>query len=532
LKSKVRSVSEALDLIKDGDKLAISAVGVVGYPEYLNVKLEERFLQTGHPAGLTVYAAGGHGMPAVHAHDARFAHAGFLKRHVCTHSKVIPELRDMIENNELEGYILPQGVMNQLYRAIAARQPGILSKIGIGTYIDPRQEGGKMNAVSKEDIVRVMELDGEEWLFYKSFPVTLIRGTYADEKGNVTIDREALKLEMLECAMAAKASGGKVIAQVERVVENFSLKAKDVVVPGQLVDAVVVSEQPELYHKQTGSPVYNPFLSGEARSPAASVAPPAAETLGPDDIMCRRAAFELFPDAVVNLGVGAGGGTGMVAAAEGISEKLNFTLELGVFGGTPVPPPAFGVSVNPESFVSPSAMFDFYHGGNLDLAVLGAAEVDKEGNVNASRYAGHRNGQGGFIDISSAAKKVIFCTTLRTKGLETEIGDGKLQIRQEGKIAKFVDKVAQVTFNGALAAEAGQEVYYITERAVFKREKEGIVLTEIAPGIDLQKDVLDQMEFRPLVSENLKLMDKRIFRPGGMGCFGTDESAGLLEVAM
>jgi propionate CoA-transferase len=518
MKSKIMSVSQALDMIKDGDTLAISAVGSIGYPDFVAAKLEERFIEQKSPGKLTLYSAGGHGSFHSHSNDGRFAHPGFLKRHVCTHPKVIPELRDMIENNELEGYVMPQGVLNQLYRCSAARQPGLLTKIGVGTYVDPRQEGGKMNSITKEDLVRVMEIDGEEWLFYKSAPihVALIRGTYADENGNVTIEREPLKLEMLAVALAAKASGGKVIAQVERAVEKYSLKAKDVVVPGQLVDAVVVTEQPEIYHKQSGSPLYNPYISGEARCPAAEVAPPASE-LNTDDIMCRRAAFELFPGAIVNLGVGVGAGTGMAAAAEGMGGELNFTLELGVFGGTPLAPPNFGVSLNPESYISPPEMFDFYHGGNLDVAVLGAAEVDKEGNVNVSRFAGHPNGHGGFIDISQMAKKVIFCTNLRTKGFEGEVAGGKLHVVKEGQLPKFVEKVDQITFNGRVAWEAGHEIYYITERAVFQRMKDGVTLVEIAPGVDLEKDILRQMGFRPRVSENLKVMDARIFRPGKMG---------------
>jgi propionate CoA-transferase len=522
VKSKVTDISGALDLIRDGDFVAVTAAGGVGYPEYVVMKLEERFVERKSPGGLTLYSAGGHGDPkGVHCWDSRFAHPGFLKRHVCTHPKVVPELRAMIENNEFEAYALPQGVFNQLYRCVAAGQPGLLTRIGMGTYIDPRQDGGKLNESTKEDMVSLIEIEGKEWLFFKSFPVTvaLIRGTYADEKGNVTIDHEALKLEMLEAAMAAKAAGGKVIVQVEGVVRNGTLKAKDVVVPGELVDAVVVTEDPEQCHRQSADPGYNPYLSGEARGLAAAAASP-KPLVSVDDVMCRRAVFELFPGAIVNLGVGVGAGTGVAAAIEGVADKLNFTLELGVFGGMPLPPPNFGVSMNPESFVSPSSMFDFYHGGNLDITVLGAAEVDRGGNVNVSKFAGHPNGQGGFIDISQTAKKVIFCTTLRTKGFEAEVSDGKLHIQKEGQIPKFVDKAEQITFNGAVAYEAGHDVYYITERAVFKIEKEGLVLLEIAPGVDLEKDVLRQMGFAPAVSPNLKTMDERIFRPGKMGCFG------------
>ena len=519
MKSKVRSVDEALDMIKDGEKIAISAVGIVGYPEYLTMKLEERFLQTGHPSGLTLYSAGGHGFighPGTC--DERFAHPGFLSRHICTHLMPVPKLRELIVKNEIEAYALPQGVMNQLYRCSAARQPGLLSKIGIGTYVDPRLEGGKLNESAKDNLSQVMEIDGEEWLFYKSFPVTLalIRGTYADEKGNVTIDREALKLEMLECAMAAKASGGKVIVQVEQVVESCSLPAKNVVIPGVLVDAVVVSENSEVYHRQSSGEGHDPFLSGEARSPRGESAK-SKTTLSQEDVICRRAVFEFFPGAVVNLGIGMGAGASLEAAVEGFTEHLDFTIELGAFGGTPLPPPLFGTSMNPESYVSPPVMFDYYHGGNLDLSVLGVAQVDKDGNVNVSKFGGNPNGHGGFIDISTSAKKVLFCTTFLTKGLQTQVNDGEIKVLQEGKVKKFVDKVEQITFNAKIAAQAGHEIFYITERAVFKMEKDGLVLIEIAPGIDLEKDILENMEFKPKVSKDLKLMDVRIFKPGKMG---------------
>ena len=519
MKSKLMGVEDALDLIKDGDSVAISAVGMTGYPEYVVAKLEERFLERKSPGGLTLFAAGGHGGNG-HACDNHFAQPGFLKRHVLTHPKSTPELKKMIANNEMEGYCLPQGVLNQLYRCTAARQPGLLSKIGIGTYVDPRQEGGKLNEITKEDIVQVIELNGEEYLFYQSPKVTvgIIRGTYADESGNVTIDHEALKLEMLEVALAAKGCGGKVIVQVEHIVQNGTLNAKSVVVPGQLIDAVVVAEDFETWHRQANPPGYDPYITGEARSPKGSVVKP-KPVVSPNDVVCRRAVFELFPGAIINLGVGFGSGAGEVAAAEGIEDQLNFTLELGSFGGVPLAGRRFGVALNPDSFVSPPTMFDFYHGENLDIAVLGAAEIDKDGNVNVSRFAGVPDGQGGFIDISTSAKKVLFCMHMKAKGFEGEVTDGKLMIKQEGSIVKFVEKVEQITYNGKIAKAAGHEAYFITERCVFRMEEEGITLIEIAPGVDLQKDILDQMAFAPIVSKDLKLMDERIFTPGRMGCF-------------
>ncbi|MGI5858518.1 MAG: acyl CoA:acetate/3-ketoacid CoA transferase [Tepidanaerobacteraceae bacterium] len=521
MKSKVMNISDALDLIKDGDTLAITSAGMIGYPEYLVRNLEQRYLERHSPSGLTLFSGCGHGSPIDQTvGDNHFAHRGFLKRTVCTHPDVVPRLRKMIEKNELEAYVFPQGVLNQLYRCSAAKQPGLLTKIGIRTYIDPRQDGGKINSITKEDLVSLLEVDGEEYLFFRSSPinVALIRGTTADENGNLTIEREALKLEILEVALAAKASNGKVIVQVEQVAAAGSLKAKDVVIPGELVDAVVVAEDREETHRQTAGTVYSPYLSGEQKCPKSVAAQPKA-VLEAKDIICRRAVYELFPGAVVNVGVGIGSGVGEAAAVEGMDDKVTFTLELGAFGGTPQSRADFGTTMNPVAFVSHPTMFDFYHGGGLDITFLGAAEVDAAGNVNVSRFAGRAAGQGGFIDISQTAKKVVFCTYFRAKGFEAKVADGKLLIEKEGQIPKFVDKVDQITFNGTLARETGKEVYYITERAVFKLVKEGVMLTEVATGVQLKKDILQQMGFQPLISKNLKVMDGRIFQPGRMGCF-------------
>ena len=519
-KSKIMPVEQALNLISDGESLAISAAGLVGYPDYVVKCLEDRFLATGHPAALSLYAGCGHGVPYLHQGDQRFGHEGFLKRIVCSHPDVVPELRTLIEEDKLEAYVLPQGVLQHLYRCSAAGEPGLLTKIGIGTYIDPRQDGGKINRVTTEDIVHLMELKGEEWLFYDSFPVhvAIVRGTTADEDGNMTIEKEALKLETLELALAAKSGGGKVIVQVERTAARGSLRPKDIVIPGELVDAVVVTEQPAEYHRSTAGTAYSPYMSGEVSCPLSTAARP-KDILAADDIICRRALFELFPGAVVNVGVGIGSGIGPAAAVEHIMDKVTFTLELGVFGGIPQQAKDFGVAVNPVAFLSHTSMFDFYHGGGLDMTFLGAAQVDRDGNVNVSKFGGRAAGQGGFIDISQTAKKVVFCTYFKAKGFDASVSDGRLAITREGAISKFVDRVDQITFNGALARESGKEVCFLTERCVFRLEREGLTLTEIAPGVDLERDILSQMEFRPIVSKDLRVMDSRIFTPGRMGCF-------------
>lgn len=519
-RDKVMSAESALDMIADGDCMAISAAGLVGYPDYVVKCLEDRFVGTGHPRALTLYAGCGHGVPFLRQGDQRFGHEGFLKRTICSHPDVVPDLRGLIEQNKLEAYVLPQGVLQHLYRTSACREPGLLTKIGIGTYIDPRQDGGKINSATTEDIVQVMELDGEEWLFYKSFPVNvaLIRGTTADENGNVTIEREALKLETLEIALAAKAGGGRVIVQVEQTAAAGTLKPKDIVIPGELVDAIVVTENPIEYHRSTAGTAYSPYMSGEVKCPASEATRP-RDVLEPNDIICRRAAYELFPGAVVNVGVGIGSGLGPVAAVENMQDRVTFTLELGVFGGIPQQAEDFGVAVNPVSFLSHTSMFDYYHGGNLDMTFLGAAQVDKNGNVNVSKFGGRAAGQGGFIDISQTARKVVFCTYFTAKGFKAAIGGGELHIEKEGAVAKFVEDVDQITFNGALARAAGKEVCFVTERCVFALAPEGLMLTEVAPGVDLERDILAQMHFRPLISAELKVMDARVFTPGRMGCF-------------
>lgn len=520
MKSKVMDVHAALDLIKDGDTIAISSASMVGYPEYIVKHLEDRYIETKHPAALTLYAGCGHGNPLGYGADDRFGHPGFVKRYVCSHPDVAPNLRKYIESGEIEGYSFPQGVINQLYRCSAAKQPGLLTKIGIGTYIDPRQDGGKLNSITTEDLVELMTLGGEEYLFFKSKPidVAIFRGTSSDERGNITIEEESLKLEILEIATAAKSSGGKVIVQVKRIVANGSQKAKAVVVPGELVDAVVVCEEPETYHRQTAGTVYSPYMSGELLCPPGSVAKP-KQVLTAQDLVCRRAVFELYPGAVVNVGVGIGAAVGAEAAVEGIVNDVTFTLELGAFGGTPQSGVNFGAAINASSYIAHPSMFDFYHGGGLDIAFLGAAEIDAEGNVNVSRFGGRAAGQGGFIDISQTSKKVVFCTYFMAKGFDAVVEDGKLVIKNEGKVRKFVDKVEQITFNGKLSREKGQEVLICSERAVFRLVKDGVMLVEIAPGADLEKDILANMGFKPIVSRNLKVMDSRIFTPGRMGCF-------------
>lgn len=515
--AKIMGVSEAIELIKSGDTVHVGGVQLIGYPEYIVKALEKKYIEKSEPAGLTLTCGCGHGVWDERG-DSRFAHPGFLKRYIGTHPDTVPALRNMLEDGQVEAYIFPQGCMHQVFRAIAAKQPGILSKYGLGTYIDPRLEGGKCHPYP-EDLIEVVELCGEQWLFYKAFPinVAIFRASIADEKGNISNELEGLDMEMIEVASAVKASGGKVIVQVQRIAKAGSLHPRKVKLPGVLVDAVVVCPNVE-DHMMTAGTVYNPAFNGELKVPMSQTAKPSLE-LKPEDIIARRAVFEMRHGDVCNLGIGLPGTyLGAVAGQEGIINDLSLTLELGIFGGQPASWPDFSCSYNPECIIAPANMFDFYHAGGLTVCFLGCAEFDRYGNVNSSKFAGRFAGTGGFIDISQSTQRVVFLSTFSLKS-QVEVNNGKVIIKKEGHSPKFVNKVEQVSFSGKYAVENKQDVIYITERGVFKLIDGELVLTEIAPGIDVEKDILMQLEFKPKVSNSLKLMDARIFEPGRMGIF-------------
>lgn len=507
--SKVISAEEAAALIKDGSTLGFSALLISGFAEYLAVTIEKRFQETGHPANLTLVHGSGIGDGKTRGMQ-HFAHPGLVKRWIGGHTGKAPAMGKLILEDGCEGYFLPQGVIVQLWREIAAHRPGLLTKIGLGTFVDPRLEGGKINKVTTKDIIKVVQLEGEEWLFYPTFKVdvAIIRGTTADEHGNLTVTAEGALLECLPLAQAAKNCGGTVIAQVEFLAEACSLHPKHVHVPGVLVDHVVIA--PPEFHWQAAGTYFNPAFSGEIRVPMGAVP---EMLLDERLIIGRRAAMELEPGSVVNLGIGMPEGVSAVAAAEGASDLLTLTTELGTIGGIPAGGDNFGMSYNAEAFVEQHVQFDWYDGGGLDQAFLGAAEVDAMGNVNVSKFKGHAVGPGGFINISQNSKKVVYCGTFTAGGLKVAVENGKLVIKQEGKGKKYVEKVEQVSFSGSYAASIKQPVLYITERAVFELLDGQLTLTEIAPGIDLEKDILGQMEFKPRIAPNLKPMLAGIFQP-------------------
>lgn len=494
-------------LVRDGDTLYTTGMMMAGLADQALMELEKAFLAGGHPRDLTLYAPVGQG----NFRDkglARFAHEGMLRRIVAAHYGVGgPRLADLVRENRVEAYNWPQGVLAAMPRQVAARRGGVFTRVGLGTFVDPRLEGGKLNERATEDLVEVRELDGEEYLYFKPprVNVALIRATTADERGNLTMEREGVFTDALTIAQAARASGGIVIAQVEQVARAGTLHPRQIKVPGVLVDHVYVADP--VHHIQSEKAHYNPALTGDLRIPLSRLAP---LPLDERKVIARRAAVHLRPGDVLNLGIGMPEGVASVAAEEGVADELTLTLETGPIGGVPAAGPEFGHSVNPEVIVEHSAQLDFYDGGGIDIAYLGLAQADAQGNVNVSKFGGRAVGCGGFINISQNARKVAFLGTFTAGGLEVAVEGGQLRIVREGRQRKFIRQVEQVTFSGPYAAQSRQPVLYITERAVFRLRSAGLELIEIAPGIDLERDVLAHMEFRPLIRD-LRPMDPALF---------------------
>ncbi len=512
-KNKVITADEAIALIRDNDVLTTTGFVQSCIPEALHAALERRFVETASPRGLTLIMTAGAG-DSKGLGTGRLHHEGLLSRVIAANFGRMPKVAQAAQANKIKGYNLPQGVISQLYRACAAGQPGLFSKVGLHTYVDPRFGGGRVNDVTTEEIVKVVDVDGDEWLFYTAtkIDIAFIRGTSADPNGNISLEKEALTLDNLAQAMAARNNGGIVIAQVERIVERGSIKPKDVKVPGILVDCVVVAE-PELHRMNYGAQ-HNPALSGEIRVPVTSMA---KMVLDERKIIARRASFELPPNGVVNLGVGAPEGISAIANEEKITPYITLTTEAGAVGGVLASGSSFGSATNADSIIDQNQMFDFYDGGGLDMTCLGMAECDEEGNVNTSKFGGKLNGCGGFINISQNARSVVFAGTFTAGGLNVAIEDGKLKIIKEGRARKFLKKVEQLTFSGTYARKRKQPVYYVTERCVFLLSQNGLQLIEVAPGIDIDRDILPFMEFKPIIDHKPLTMDRRIFIDEPMG---------------
>jgi propionate CoA-transferase len=509
---KVISAQDAIAIIQDEDVLATSGYGGNGTPDQLLVALEKRFLETRSPKNLTLVFAGGQGDGKEKGLN-RLGHEGLLKRVIGGHYGLIPTIEKLAVDNKIEAYNIPEGVITHLYRDIAAGKPGTLSGVGLGTFVDPREEGGKVNEITTEDIVELVELGGSQSLFYKAFPINVvfIRGTTADPDGNVTMEKESLLLENLSMAIAAKNSGGYVICQVERIAQEGSLDSRQVKIPGVMVDCVVVADSK--HHMQTYGTQYNPAYSGEVRIPLQTLVP---LVLDEKKIIARRAALELAPNSVINLGIGLPDCVGTVAGEEKVQDLITLTVDPGVIGGVPMGGLDFGAAVNCQAVIDHGSQFDFIDGGGLDAAYLGMAEVDRAGNVNASRFGRRLAGCGGFINISQNSRKVIFLSTFSSSGMEIKIADGHVRVVREGKFFKFVEHVGQITFSGKYAVERQQEVLYVTERCVFRLSDSGLELTEVAPGIDIERDIIQKMPFVPQMNDPVE-MDASIFRPEPMG---------------
>jgi len=506
--AKFITAKEAARLIPDGATVGLAGMGLSGWAEEVACAIRDSFMETGHPCNLNLKQGSAMGDWKERG-VTRLGEAGpgLVTRWSGAHIGSAFTLRDLAVKNQLQCHCLPQGVIVNLWREIAAGRPGLLTKVGLGTFVDPRIEGGRMNECTTDNLVELFEFQGEEYLFYKSFPldVALLRGTTADENGNISFEHESIINEGLAVATAAKNSGGIVIVQVEYLTKKGTLSPKDVKIPGILVDYVVVATSKDACW-QTEGVYYEPAFSGQIKKPLAAIEPlPFDER----KVICRRCAMEIRRGDVINLGVGMPADTAKVLAEEGFIDEITLTTESGMVGGIPAALPNFGSAYNPEAIIDHGAMFDIIDGGGLDMTCLGIGEADQYGNINVSKFGPRLTGPGGFIDITGATPKVIFCGTFMGKA-KIKVGEGKLVIEEEGTIRKFVKNVEQITFSGKYV-KPGQTILYVTERGVIKLIDGKMTLIEIAPGIDLENDILARMDFKPEIAKELKLMDPEIF---------------------
>lgn len=506
---------EAAKMIKDDSTIATIGMTLVSASETILKAIENRFLETGHPNHLTlVHSCGQSDRDRGIQH---FSHENMLYRIIGGHWGLQPRMMKLIAENKILAYNIPQGQFAQLYRSMAGGEPGKITKVGLGTFVDPRQDGGKMNEITKNapDIVDIVNIDGEEYMRYKPIPLDycIIRGTYIDEMGNLTTDEEAMVLEVFSAVMACKKFGGKVIAQAKYKVKSGTLHPKRVVVPGVFIDAAVICPDPEVDHRQTSSFAFDPAYCGDIKVPVDS-----SEAL-PMTIrkaIGRRAMMELSVDDVLNVGTGIPNDVvGPIISEEGIDEDVTITVECGIYGGIPMGGIDFGIAKNNFALLRHDDQFDYYNGAGVDITFMGAGEIDENLNVNATRLGPNPTGAGGFVDITTNAKHVVFCSSFTGKGLKVSFDGNQLHIDQEGSLIKFKKKVLQISYNGKIAMNKGHKMHYVTERAVFEPSSDGLVLTEIAPGIDLQTQILDLMEFKPIISPDLKTMNPEIFKADG-----------------
>ena len=513
IETKVVTIKEAINLIKNDDCIVISGFGSLCFPEETVIELGKKFLECGEPRNLSYYFGAGLGESQEGRLIDAISHEGMVRRVVASHFIKMLGLKKLAAENKIEAYNLPYGAISHSLRAAGASQPGILTKVGLGTFVDPRNSRGALNERSKDTLAELMVIDGEEYLFYKSpkIDVAIIRATTMDKNGNISFEHEAFYLDPFSTAMAAKANGGKVIVQVERISASVS-HPRTIKLPAAIIDAVVVAPG----QMQTMIEKYEPAYTGEFMMPAsefdhkldsisrltAGSGKKAREPL--HKIIGRRAAMELKDGAVVNLGIGIPELVPESARELGLPDNIILTIEAGLIGGTPVGGLSFGAVLNPEMCHETASQFDLYDGGVLDLTFVGAMQVDGQGNVNVSRAGDKIIGVGGFVNLTQSAKKAVFCFPFSGGGLVTEIENGKIIIKNEGRYPKFVQKVDEISASGKYSFESGQTALYITERCVFTLTKNGLMISEIAPGIDMQKDILNQLPFTPEISPNLK----------------------------
>ena len=503
-----------ISLIRDNAIIGIGGFGGFSAPDEILSELAKSFSTHGRPKGLHIVSGispgdlteDGYGLSII-------KEPGIIASIYSAYMAMSPSIGRAVSSNQIAGYGVPLGVYGHLLRAIAGKKPGVLTRIGLHTFCDPRLEGCLINSRAREsgrEVVSLVEFDGAEYLHYKPFQpdICIIRGSYADEYGNISLEEEAVHSEQRAMAAAVHNSGGIVVVQVKDIFKRGALDPRKVSIPGVLVD-YIVKAKPENHPQGYDGSAFRPELIGDERQKLNTIRPMG---LSARKICGRRAALEITGGSLVNLGFGMPDSVASVVNEEGLSHQVNFSIDTGVYGGVPVKGVCFGASVNPEAIIPTTDSFDIYDGGVLDAAFLGIGEVDEDGNVNVSKFGSRCTGPGGFINITQSTKKVCFMGTFTDGSMDYRIGDGKLSIINDAPGIKFKKKVGQVTFSSRFAAENKQQVFYITERAVFQLEKEGITLTEIAPGVDLERDVLAKMEFRPRISDNLRLMDERIFR--------------------
>lgn len=503
------TAQEAARLIPDGATVGIAGMGLSGWAEEIGRAIRDSYRETGHPCDLTLKqgcAMGDWKTRGVTVLGE--AGPGLVTNWSAAHIGSAFSLNEQVQAGQIKCHCLPQGVIINLWREIAAGRPGLITKIGLGTFVDPRVEGGRMNPETTEDACELIEFDGEEYLFYKSFPldVAILRGTTADEKGNISFEHESVMNEGLAVASAAKNSGGIVIVQVEYLAQAGTLNPKDVAIPGIMVDYVVQATDKDCCW-QTEGVYYEPAFSGQIKKPLSQL--PVLD-LSPRKVICRRCAMELEPGAIVNLGVGIPADVASVVAESGCLDAVTITAEAGGIGGVPAALPNFGSNYNAEAIISHNSMFDFIDGGGLDITVLGLAEVDKDGNLNVSKFGNRLSGPGGLIDITQSASTVVFAGTFMAKAKE-EVADGKLEIVEEGTSNKFVDEVQQITYAGAYA-RPDQKVLYVTERCVMELRDGVMTIVEVAPGVDVERDIIAHMDFVPAIADDVKEMDPTLFQ--------------------